>query len=117
MLASEFDTGKYLNAKAAGEYNGTTLVIYQVTPVVIRDVKKMVIGFENVEKELVVNKTNRGILAAAFGDDTDAWLGKSVVLHLTRVMFEGQLTPSIVLEAKSPAVLDVNAERAKKAKK
>lgn len=97
MKASEFNTSNYLNATIAKEYEGRTLTIYEVTAETIRDVRKMAIGFENVEKMLVVNKTNREILAEAFGDDTITWVGKTVRLDIVKVMFDGQRTNSIAL--------------------
>jgi hypothetical protein len=98
MKASEFETSNYLNAKSAGQYNGETLTIYEVKSEIVRENKKLVIGFESVEKLLIVNKTNRNALADAFGDETNDWLGRKVICHLTRVMYDGNLTPSIVLE-------------------
>lgn len=117
VKASEFETSKYLSAKTAGEYNGKTLTIYNVKPELVREVRKLVCEFENVEKTLPLNKTNRNALADAYGDDTDAWLGKVVVLHITRVMYEGNLTPSVVLETKPEVQTDITVEHAKKAKK
>jgi hypothetical protein len=111
MKASEFNTSNYLNAASALEYAGKTLKIYEVNAEMIRDVRKMVIGFENVEKLLVVNKTNREILAEAFGDETAAWIGCEVHLEIVKVMFEGKRTSSISL---SPVVVKDDAPAKKK---
>lgn len=97
MLASEFETSQYLNAKSAGKYNGTTVKIFEVKAATISDKRKMVIGFEGIDKMLVVNKTNRDILTEAYGNDTDQWLDKSVVLGIVLVMFEGKRTASILV--------------------
>jgi hypothetical protein len=97
MLASDFETSQYLNAKSAGKYNGTTAKIFEVKAATINDKRKMVIGFEGIDKMLVVNKTNRDILTEAYGNDTDQWLDKSVVIGIVLVMFEGKRTPSILL--------------------
>lgn len=97
MKASEFNTSNFLNAVSALEYAGKTLKIYEVNAEMIRDVRKMTIGFEGVEKVLVVNKTNREILSDAYGDETAAWIGRSVRIDIVKVMFEGKRTSSIAL--------------------
>ena len=102
MKASEFNTSNYLNATTAKDYEGKDLKIYEVTAETIRDVRKMTIGFENVEKMLVVNKTNREVLAEAFGDETNDWCGKLVRLDIVKVMFDGQRTNSIQLSPVNP---------------
>lgn len=98
MNQLDFDTSKYLNSDSAKQFNHQVLTIYEVKSDLIREIKKLVIGFENVEKLLIANKTNRTALANAFGDETNDWLGCKVILHLTRVMYDGNLTPSVVLE-------------------
>lgn len=97
MNANDFETSNYLNAKSAGKYNGQTLNIYEVTAATINDKRKMLIGFEGVDKQLVVNKTNRLAMQEGYGDDTDAWIGKSVLLSIVLTMFEGKRTPSIMI--------------------
>lgn len=105
MKASEFNTSNYLNAQTAKEYEGKTLTIYEVKAETIRDIRKMTIGFENVEKLLVVNKTNREILAESYGDETTAWIGRRVRLDIVKVMFEGKRTNSISLTPENDLAL------------
>jgi len=95
MKASEFNTSDYLNSKSAVEHTGKDLKIFEVNAEIIRDQRKMVIGFEGIEKGLVVNKTNREVLAETYGDDCDAWIGQTVRLEIVKVMFEGKRTDSI----------------------
>lgn len=97
MKASEFNTSNYLNAETARELAGHTFTIYEVTAEQIRDQRKMVIGLEGVERGIVANRTNREAIVEAYGDDTDGWIGKSVRLDITKVMFEGRRTNSILL--------------------
>jgi hypothetical protein len=57
---------------------------------------KPVITFtESNLKNFIVNKSNFLTLAAAFGDNTDGWVGMKVQLVKTRVPFKGTLTDSI----------------------
>jgi len=104
MKSTDFTESNYLNAKTAGKLNGSTLCIYEVKSAIIGQgedaKKKMTIGFEDVEKILVVNRTNNEILTEAFGDETDAWVGKRVILNLVSLSFKGERTLSIQL---SPA--------------
>jgi hypothetical protein len=42
--------------------------------------KKVVAYIKGVEKGWIVNRTNGNIIADAYGDDTDAWVGKTIEL-------------------------------------
>jgi hypothetical protein len=97
MKASEFFPSNYLNAESAHELNGKTLKIYEVKSETIRDDQKMIIEFESVEKTLVVNKTNATTLIKEWGDETNNWIGKSVMLEIVKVMFKGERTDSIMI--------------------
>ena len=98
MKASEFDNSKYMNAVNAQENVGKTLTIYEVKMEIVRDNQKMVIEFESIERPLIANKTNRTSLIYAFGDDTEEWIGKKVVLRVGEAEFDGRVVPSIKLE-------------------
>jgi hypothetical protein len=54
-------------------------------------------------RRVVLNKTNALQLAAAFGDDTDDWVGKSIEIWGEMVMFKGKATPGIRLAAAGSA--------------
>ena len=54
-------------------------------------------------RRVVLNKTNALQLAAAFGDDTDDWVGKSIEIWGEMVMFKGKATPGIRIAAAAPA--------------
>lgn len=97
MLASDFDVGVYLNSATAGLLVGKDLVIYEVKSEEVRDKKKMVIGFESVDKTLIVNKTNRMVMIEAFGDETDNWIGTTVRIEITKRMYQGKPLPGILL--------------------
>jgi hypothetical protein len=42
---------------------------------------KPIFSFEEIEKTFVCNKSNRRILTAAYGDDMDEWVGKTIFLY------------------------------------
>jgi arabinogalactan endo-1,4-beta-galactosidase len=59
------------------------------------DDTKLVLYFAGKEKGLVLNKTNANNIAAIYGQDTDGWIGKSVVLVEALVDFQGRSVPAI----------------------
>ena len=56
--------------------------------------KKPIVVFTN-EKRMVLNKTNANRLAEMFGEDTDGWLNKDIVLHVENTDFQGKSVPSV----------------------
>ena len=114
MKSTDFIISNYLNAENATELNHKTLSIYEVKTEIISDVTKMVIGFEGVEKVLVVNKTNNLTMTEAYGEETDNWRDKKVRLDIVGVMFKGKRTPSIQI---TPIAAETAPEPAKKASK
>ena len=68
--------------------------------------RKPVLYFERKEKGLVMNKTNSTVIASSYGDDTDAWRGKPVVLYPTQTQFQGKLVPCIRVRIPVPAAKD-----------
>lgn len=59
------------------------------------DGNKPVIYFDGKEKGVVLNKTNATNIAQAYGEDTDAWRGKKVILFTTWVDFNGKSVEAI----------------------
>ena len=56
---------------------------------------KPVLYFDGGQKGLVLNKTNAQAIAEDYGDDTEAWTGREIVLFIQKVTFQGKLTPAI----------------------
>ena len=56
---------------------------------------KPVLYFDGGQKGLVLNKTNAQAIADDYGDDTEAWAGREIVLFIQKVTFQGKLTPAI----------------------
>jgi hypothetical protein len=61
----------------------------------VGDDTKPVVYFEGKDKGLVLNKTNSNTISAAYGDETDEWVGMEIVLFETMVEFQGQRKPGI----------------------
>jgi arabinogalactan endo-1,4-beta-galactosidase len=56
---------------------------------------KPVLFFQGKEKGVVLNKTNAHTISDAFGDDTEAWHGKEIVLFEAMVDMKGRTVPAI----------------------
>jgi hypothetical protein len=66
---------------------------------------KPVLYFVETDKGLVLNKTNARAVVKMFGDDTDAWAGKRVKLHLEEVESFGKTVDGIrIVEAEKIGV-------------
>ncbi len=64
---------------------------------------KPVLYFDGGKKGLVLNKTNATAIAEDYGDDTEAWTGREIVLFIQKVTFQGKLTPAIRVRVQSSA--------------
>jgi hypothetical protein len=85
---------KYLKAKDL-QGQEVPLVIDSVTVEDIGSGDKAVIRFRGKEKGLVCNKTNGLMIAAVYGEETDGWVGKDLILYPTTTMFEGSMVPCL----------------------
>src|SRR6185503_10037910 len=78
----------------------------------VGDDHKPVLFFQGKEKGVVLNKTNANNIAIAYGDDTDEWHGKEVVLYEAMVDFQGRSVAAIRI--RPPAYKDKGARPALK---
>jgi hypothetical protein len=62
---------------------------------------KPIVYFKKAVKGLVLNKTNATKLTAAYGDDTDNWIGQPVTLFMAYVEFKGETVEAIRLRIPS----------------
>lgn len=101
----EMFPSKYLKAADFTEA-GETLTIKEIKEERIGQGKdaddKWVLYFQERDKGLVLNKTNTGIIAALYGDDTDDWEGKLISLYATEVQFQGEMVEAIRVKKKAP---------------
>lgn len=59
---------------------------------------KLVAWLKGQDKGLVLNKTNGTALAEIYGDETDDWAGKRIVLTVGKALFEGKKVDSIMVD-------------------
>lgn len=90
---------KLLNTAYAEEmgYFNKPLTIKATELRTIRGQNKLVVLFEEIPELLVLNKTNALVLAEAFGNDTDAWNGKKIMLQKIKRTFQGKLVDAITV--------------------
>ena len=78
---------------------------------------KHVLSFVECDQELVLNKTNCNSIAQMYGDETDNWIGKQIVLIQSTTDMQGQTKDCIRIRApkQKPAVAPVKPAPAKPA--
>lgn len=89
---------KWLKADDIGEHRKVRCTIREAVMETAGDEDKIVIYFNGKDKGLLLNKTNAGRLAVAYGDDTDGWMDKQVLLFVEQVAFQGRMVPGIRVE-------------------
>jgi hypothetical protein len=103
VLASNYDQSRFL--KAVDLNGGEKKVrIKNCTEETMSDNKerKLVVWFTNIEQGLVLNKTNNRVLREAFGDETDGWSGKIVVLFSVMTDLRGRMTQGLRVRIPPP---------------
>jgi hypothetical protein len=56
---------------------------------------KPILYFAGKAKGLVLNKTNANVISKLFGDETDGWIGKKVILYPTETEMGGEIVPCL----------------------
>lgn len=64
---------------------------------------KPVLFFEEAQKGMVLNVTNKNVIKDAYGPETSAWIGKPLEVFATKVEFKGQQTDGIRVRIPAPA--------------
>lgn len=71
------------------------LKIESVEVVKFTDGDKLGVRFIGRQKGLALNKTNYSVIANALTDETDNWIGKSIIIYPTVTDYQGTPTPCI----------------------
>jgi hypothetical protein len=101
LKASDFDQSKYLGWKELGDVGFRKR--YKIKTITVEEVqqdngvkeKKVCVWFHNLDKGLLLNKTNLRTLAGKFGDDMDGWREKVVGLMVIMTEFRGKAQPGV----------------------
>jgi hypothetical protein len=107
MKVSQIFSGDYLKA---ADLQGAepTVIIASVEVKEFDDGNKLLLTFQNKKKGLVANKTNASRISMLYGDETEEWIGKQIVLYTDIVDFQGKPTEAIRVRGpnKAPVVGD-----------
>jgi hypothetical protein len=89
--------GQFLSAKIAEELDlyQTDIKIATVELMEIREDKKLVIHFEDMDELLPLNVTNARILQDSLGNETDDWEGNTIQLLPVKRNFQGKMVDAI----------------------
>lgn len=66
------------------------VVIATATMEKVGDDLKLVLSFQGKEKTMICNKTNANRIAYLYGEETDDWTGKEIILTSEFVEFQGK---------------------------
>ena len=102
MRISEAFPSNYLKAADLRGENVTVTIERVAMEEISGGEHKPVVYFEGKERGLVLNKTNGTNISLIYGDDTDGWTGKAVVLFPTWVDFQGRSVEAIRVRGPQP---------------
>lgn len=94
MNVNEVFPSNYLKA-ADLQNREVPVVIDRVEMEQLGNDQKAILYFTGKQKGVVLNKTNAMNIAGAYGDDTDDWSGKPVVLFSVWTDFQGKSVQAI----------------------
>lgn len=98
MKGSDIFPSKYIKAD---DLNGrdVAVAIDHADIEKLGDEAKLVLYFKNKEKGMICNKTNFNRIAYLYGDETDDWPGKEIVLTSEFVEFQGKTVKGLRVRA------------------
>jgi len=53
------------------------------------------VEYNNDKRKFIFNATNEGLMEEAFGNETSAWVGKTIVIYKTKVNFKGEVRDGV----------------------
>jgi len=89
MKLSEAFPSNYLKSDDL-QGNDVTVVIAGAEMEMVGSERKLVLTFQGKKKSMICNKTNAGRIAYLYGDDTDGWTGREIVLTSEFVEYQGK---------------------------
>lgn len=64
----------------------------------IQEEEKVVVEFDDIDWELVLNQTREKVLRDKLGDETDDWKGAKLILSTAKIPFKGKQVDTITIE-------------------
>lgn len=116
MKANELYPSRYLKTDAVEEDMTLTIRDVEMSDDTAFEEQRPLAYFEEIEPPFVLNRTNVKTLRAAFGNETDDWVGQRVTLYPTEVDYQGKLVATIrirIPKSKAAPVTNGKSARAK----
>ena len=66
--------------------------------------EKWIVFFAGKQRGLALNKTNGSVLAEAFGDEMDNWVGREIEIYPDKTQYEGRLVACLRVRVPAPPV-------------
>lgn len=106
MNTNEMFPSKYLKASDIPSPRVLTMtdVVFETLKGENGDEEKPVLYFKEVEKGMVLNRTNAMTITALYGDETDEWAGQRVTLQSMDVEAYGKTTAALRVGTKKPPI-------------
>lgn len=97
MKISAAFPSKYLKASDLPDGRDVRVVIEDVRMELMEQTgdEKPVCYFQGKDRGLVLNVTNASTISTAYGDDTEEWYGKPIILFATTTSFGGRTVPCL----------------------
>lgn len=98
-------TSDYLKADDFGGIDGKPVLatVQDITLEAMKDgEQKLCVHFKEYEKTLLLNKTNATNISAAYGPETDGWIGKQLVCYVAMVDYQGRSVEAIRVRIPKP---------------
>ena len=103
MKVNDLYPSKYLKAEDIKGRPPVSVVIAKVTMEELGEGDnkqlKPILYFQGKERGLALNKTNANMIAHTFGNETDDWVGKTILLRSEPVDFKGKIVDAIRVSA------------------
>ena len=95
MNMSEMFPSKFISSVDLQGKQAKVSIARVITELLDETTSKPVVYFKDRQKGLILNKTNATTIAGAFGDDTDDWVGRDIVLFTVKTQFQGKLVDAV----------------------
>lgn len=97
---SEMIVSKFLRKEDFDEDRVLTIKGVRLEDVGNQGEQRWVVHFREVDKGMVLNITSIRVLEGAYGDDSDGWVGKRVMVYVDpNVSFQGRVVGGLRLRA------------------
>jgi len=70
--------------------------------------EKPVLYLTGKTKGVVLNRTNAMTIAGKYGEDTDGWVNKPIVIYPDQTMFQGRMVDCIRMRVPAATVIDAS---------